>query len=167
MTYINKVILRFFVITVVLLFPTKALAGCDDEKWDYLLGTTIGEIENDKIYSRFAKGQCTWYAWGRFKEVHSKKIIFRAKNGLDAKVWPELIANCRVNANVSEQSIAVSRMGRYGHLIFVEHIQGRSVYYTDANGDANGIYDRGIDCVLKKADVDSAFWQQFTSFIHP
>lgn len=167
MRYINKVLLKFLVIAVLLLFPSKALAGCSNGEWDYLLSTVVGDIDNEKMYSRFAKGQCTWYAWGRFKEVHRKKIRFRAKSGLDAKIWPELIVNCRVDTNVSEQAIAVSQMGRYGHLVFVEHIHGSSIYYTDANGDANGIYDRGIDCVLKKVDMNSTFWKQFTSFIHP
>lgn len=142
-------------------------ADNNSQNFDAFLNMTIGAVDNDKIYQRFAKGQCTWYAWGRFREVHKKKIRFKRKMGVDAKLWPELIVNCKVDSQLTEKSIAVSESGRYGHLIFIEHIEGSTIYYTEANGDGNGLYDRGIDCVLKKVELDDEFMRRFRWFVHP
>lgn len=123
-------------------------------------------MDDEKVYQRFAKGQCTWYAWGRFYEVHKKKIRFKCKLGLDAKLWPELIVNCRMSDKPIAQSVAVSTLGDYGHLIFIEHIENGMIYYTEANDDGNGLYDRGVDCVLKKVTADSEFMRKFIKFVH-
>lgn len=163
---VNKCIIVFLLVCS-FFFEFRAQAKSFDENWDSLLNITIGDVNNEKIYQRFAKGQCTWYAWGRFKEVHSKKIRFKGKLGLDAKLWPELIVNCRVDDKLTEKSVAVSTMGRYGHLIFIEHVEDGVAYYTEANGDGNGLYNRGVDCVLKKADVESEFMRSFDKFVHP
>ena len=144
----------------------NACAEKTSQDWEALLNVTMGAVDNDKIYQRFAKGQCTWYAWGRFHEIHKKKIRFKQKLGLDAKLWPELIINCKVDAKLAEKSIAISESGPYGHLIFIEHIEGSTVYYTEANADGNGLYDRGIDCVLKRAELDGEFRKQFRWFVH-
>lgn len=165
MLFYKGIIIFTFVCSLFWGVPTYAQQT--DVNWDSLLNVTIGDVDNEKIYQRFAKGQCTWYAWGRFKEVHNKKIRFKARLGLDAKLWPELIVNCRVDDKLSEKSVAVSTIGRYGHLIFIEHVEDGVVYYTEANGDGNGLYDRGVDCVLKKAEIESEFMRQFTRFVHP
>lgn len=167
----SKVYLKKYLIIMVLtcltVLPYEPIEASNIESLDSLLGVPLGEIHNEKIYQRFAKGQCTWYAWGRFREIHNKKIRFKAKTGLDAKLWPELIVNCKIDNNLNEQCVAVSLVGRYGHLVFIEKIQNGFVYYTEANGDVNGIYNSGVDCVLRREGVNSAFWKQFTRFIHP
>ena len=166
----KKWFLRKYIIIIILTclatMPMETIEAVNIEKLDYLLGLPIGEIHNEKIYQRFAKGQCTWYAWGRFHEVHHKRIRFKAKAGLDAKLWPELVVNCKIDNNLTEQCVAVSLLGRYGHLVFIEHIHNGFIYYTEANGDANGIYNHGVDCVLRREEIDSVFWKQFTKFIH-
>lgn len=164
--YIKKYLI-IMVLTCLAVLQFEPIEAASEESLDSLLGLQLGEIQNEKIYHRFSKGQCTWYAWGRFLEVHHKKIRFKAKTGLDAKLWPILIVNCKVDNNLTEQCIAVSLEGRYGHLVFVEHIRNGFVYYTEANGDANGIYNYGVDCVLRREGVNSAFWKQFARFIHP
>lgn len=167
---IKQYLKNFLIITVLtclVVLPFEPIEAASAESLESLLGLQLGEIQNEKIYHRFSKGQCTWYAWGRFREVHHKKIRFKAKTGLDAKLWPTLIVNCKVDNNLTEQCIAVSLEGRYGHLVFVEHIQNGFVYYTEANGDANGIYNYGVDCVLRREEIASAYWKQFTRFIHP
>ena len=103
---------------------------------------------------------------GRFHEIYKKKIKFKQKLGLDAKLWPKLIRNCKINTKIATQSIAISEAGEYGHLIFIEHVEGNTVYYTEANGDGNGLYDRGVDCVLKKAGRGDEFMKQFRWFVH-
>lgn len=162
-----KNFLIIMVLTCLTVLPYEPIEAANIESMDSLLGLQLGEIHNEKIYHRFSKGQCTWYAWGRFREVHHKKIRFKAKTGLDAKLWPELIVNCKVDNNLTEYCIAVTLVGRYGHLIFIENIQDGFIYYTEANGDANGIYDYGVDCVLRRAELNSSFVTQFTRFIHP
>ena len=52
-------------------------------------------------------------------------------------------------------------------MIFIEHVEGSTVYYTEANSDANGLYDRGVDCVLKKAECGDELMKQFRWFVHP
>ena len=82
----RKCYLRKYLIIILLIclatMPMETIEAVNIEKLDYLLGLPIGEIHNEKIYQRFAKGQCTWYAWGRFREVHHKRIRFKAKAGL-------------------------------------------------------------------------------------
>lgn len=136
-----------------------------DTYWESHLDVVLGDVENENLYQRFAKGQCTWYAWGRFKEVHHKNLRFRVKLDIDAKLWPTLITNCKTTDKPSAKTIAVSTQGPHGHLIFIEHIDGNTVYYTDANGDGNNHYDRGEDCKLKKTALDSEFMKSFTKFV--
>lgn len=158
----------FVAIIVCCLCNTNStFANEGSNEWNLLLNQTIGDIDNEKIYQRFSKGQCTWYAWGRFREIHKKKIRFHGKLGLDAKLWPDLIVNCKVDDKLAEKSIAVSQQGNYGHLIFIEHIEDNTVYYTESNGDGNSIYNRGVDCVLKKTDIESEFLKNFNQYIHP
>ena len=161
----NKHIAAWLMLGLFFCFNT-AFAERSCPQWDSLLNVTIGAVNNEKIYQRFAKGKCTWYAWGRFHEVHKKKIKFKQKLGLDAKLWPELVVNCKVDAKLAEKSIAISESGLYGHLIFIEHIDSSTVYYTEANADGNGLYDRGVDCVLKRAELDGEFMKQFGWFVH-
>lgn len=144
---------------------TNHTSPSDDTYWKNHLDVVLGDVENDKIYRRFAKGQCTWYAWGRFKEVHHKSLRFKAKLDIDAKLWPTLITNCKITHKPSAKAIAVSTQGPLGHLIFIEYIHGNTVYYTDANGDGNNHYDRGEDCKLKKTTLDSEFMKGFTKFM--
>lgn len=162
---LNKQIAALFISSFLFCFNT-AFAEKNNQRWDSQLNVTIGAVDNEKIYQRFAKGQCTWYAWGRYHEVHKKRIRFKQKLGLDAKLWPQLVVNCRMGTQPREKAVAVSDLGQYGHLIFIEHVEGNTVYYTEANGDGNGLYDRGVDCVLKKAELEGEFMRQFRWFLY-
>ncbi len=138
--------------------------------WNALVGSTVASIKKGSSYTKWynssnnvsAKGgytgQCTWYALGRFYEVTGINL----GKAPDAKKW--LSAN-KNNAKVSvlygadkitENAIAVDTNGKYGHVLFIEHIEydadgnPQYVYFTECNWDANGTYNANKDCVLKK-----------------
>lgn len=91
----------------------------------------------------FDAGQCTWHAWGRAKEVMGKSIIFSATSGRHAKFWPSLVTNCTLRTTVVANSIAVwDDGGAYGHVGYIEKVDGNNIYLTEANWDtANNAVD--------------------------
>lgn len=164
---VSFAIILLFVNFLPLSSNKKIVEAGSNIPWSRLVGCTVADINNMNLYKRFARGQCTWYAWGRFMEVHNKAIMFSKPLQLHAKFWGELITNCVIDGNVSEKCIAINESGRYGHLIFIEHIDTENIYYTESNDDRNGYYDKGKDCILKKAPKNSDVLKSFTLFIHP
>lgn len=117
-----------------------------------------------------ADGQCTWYARGRFREVHGVTLPYMG----NAKVWadkagayPEVIV-VRDLSDVPEQAVAVFQpTGSFkdwpGHVRFVEYVErgrdGRpqTIYYTDANGAGDPEKDAftpGYDGAVKAVSYD-------------
>ena len=134
------------------------------------IGQTIASIKNGSGYTKYysstrnlsAKGgyigQCTWYAYGRFDEIHQIQL----KTARHAKYWLSENANdSRVRvlngaSSIVPRSIAVRTSGTYGHVMFIEDVTYNSngapayVYFTECNNDGNGAYNAGKDCVVKK-----------------
>jgi len=134
------------------------------------IGQTIASIKNGSSYTKYyssnrnlsAKGgyigQCTWYAYGRFDEIHQIQL----KTARHAKYWLSENANdSRVRvlngaSSIVPRSIAVRTSGTYGHVMFIEDVTYNSngapayVYFTECNNDGNGAYNAGKDCVVKK-----------------
>lgn len=83
----------------------------------------------------FSRGQCTWYAFGRFGEVKNYRITFSQNSGRHAKNWYNLINNCGKGTTITPKCVAVRLTGGggYGHVVFVEDVDSSYVYYTDAN----------------------------------
>ena len=90
------------------------------------------------FYSVIDYGQCTWYVWGRVKEVLNEELQFRGR----AKNWPTnaLKHNKSVGYEkytVSDiprsNSIIVWDAGEFGHVAFVEDVQGDNIVITEAN----------------------------------
>ena len=148
--------------------------------WESRLGQTIGNIKNgngytyaygsgNMSYNGGYTGQCTWYAYGRFVEVHNIAL----KTALHAKYWLDQNANdSRLSVtydkyNISDKSIAVRTNSTYGHVIFVEYVQRdgngnpTTVYFTECNTDNNGNYDAGVDCILKKLSFNDFISQKY------
>ena len=171
---------------------TSAPAGVtvySDGNWP-VVGATPGNILLDpsnpvywgaarfhEPYSYDSIGQCTWYAAGRFYEVHD---IFMAACFMgNPKDWidniktgnvTELIADLNVCSqldvvteikDVRALSIATFKpkdSSAPGHAVFIEYVerdaQGNPtyVYITEANGSGsnNGKYDPGVDCIVQK-----------------
>ena len=135
--------------------------------WESRLGTTVANV-NSGNYTKFKKGQCTWYAWGRAREVSGKTITFSRSSGLHAKYWANLVNNCTINKTISSKCVAVRpiRGGGYGHVIFIEYVDNNNIYYTDCNTDGNGVYNPGKDAIVKKITKNSSFIREYTAFIH-
>ena len=138
-------------------------AASDLTDWDSLVGKTVADIGStyyttDNIsYQGGYKGQCTWYAYGRFYETTGIKLG-RAGN---AQTWlSDNAANSNVTvaygaAAIQPKSIAVRTSGKYGHVMFIENVTYNNgspeyVYFTECNADGNGVYNAGSDCIVKK-----------------
>lgn len=140
------------------------------------VGTVLAEIEytDENGETHFtepyygADGQCTWYARGRFREVHGITLPYMG----NAKVWadkaeayPEVIV-IRDLSEVPEQAVAVFQpTGKFkdwpGHVRFVEYVEldgegnPQTVYYSDANGaddPEKDVYTPGYDGSVKAVD---------------
>lgn len=128
---------------------------------------TFANIKDENGYTepynnRFSKGQCTWYAYGRFCEDNCiDKIDVRG----DAKTWLDNCTdeNVRVErnpANIVPNSIAVdyktTDASHPGHVTYIENVtydeNGNpvDVYFTECNWDSNGEYNDGTDGIVKK-----------------
>ena len=141
--------------------------------WDSRVGKTVANI-NSKYYTTDNisyvagyKGQCTWYAYGRFYEVTGIKLG-KARH---AKYWlSDNASNSRVTvtygaSTIKSKSIAVRTSGNYGHVMFVENVtysngSPQYVYFTECNADGNGIYNAGSDCIVKRLSYSSFISQK-------
>ena len=123
------------------------------------VGQTVANISSyyytngNLSYRGGYKGQCTWYAYGRFYEVNGIAL----RTARNAKYWLSENSNdsrVRVTYTIQPKSIAVRTSGTYGHVMFVEDVAYENgiqyVYYTECNADGNGRYDAGRDCIVKK-----------------
>ena len=111
---------------------------------------------NSKYYkppiNTASRGQCVWYTQGRAYEKKDVKIGARG----NAK---DVYQSCKndsfqVSKYPKPNSIACFNGGTYGHVKYVEHVLADSVYYTEANWNADNAvsYDDGV---LKKMSLDN------------
>lgn len=97
-----------------------------------------------------SRGQCVWYTQGRAYEKTGVKIGARG----DGK---DVYANCKASGfQVSEypksNSIACFGGGTYGHVRYVEYVIADTVYYTEANSNADNKISAD-DGILKKMSL--------------
>lgn len=82
-------------------------------------------------------GNCTWYAFGRYQEVHGVRPDFPHMRG-NAGTW--LDTGYRVTSTPQAGGIVVFRGGGYGHVAFIEKVVGgvpvlsESAYSESSNG---------------------------------
>ncbi|GHU58491.1 hypothetical protein FACS1894133_3340 [Clostridia bacterium] len=76
-------------------------------------------------------GQCTWYAYGRAKEVTGVSLPW----SLNARKWyaAAKASGFKVSATPRANSIVVWDGGSYGHVGFVESVSGNTVKFSHAN----------------------------------
>lgn len=106
---------------------SKVEAAAAEPNWyggAYEAGINIYAMSN--LY-----GQCTWYAWGRAYELTGVKLPCRN----DAKTWYSVASNngYLVGADPVENAIAVWSKGKYGHVAYVEAVNGNNVTISESN----------------------------------
>ena len=122
--------------------------------YEKLLGKRLANF-NSKYYkppiNTASRGQCVWYTQGRAFEKKGVKIGARG----NAK---DVYQSCKndsfqVSKYPKPNSIACFNGGTYGHVRYVEHVLANTVYFTEANGNADNAvsYDDGV---LKKMSLD-------------
>lgn len=95
----------------------------------------------DNIYYNEYSGECTWFCWGRAHEKCGKYIQFFGSN--NGGEWYD---NCNYSASgttkipasqgpVTNSICSCSGSTSSGHVIFVELVDGNTVYYTEAHVD--------------------------------
>lgn len=94
----------------------------------YGSGNPFKKSYTDK-YNKYHATNCTWYVWGRVKEVLNKNISFRYSSGRDAGKWRSLVTNAYFNSTLTSGCIAE----RSGHVAYVELVDGGYVYWSEAN----------------------------------
>lgn len=129
-----------------------------------------GRLRYTSPYYTYGYGQCTWYAGGRFEEVHGIHISIHgcAKEWLDSSRWDASLEVVTDLSSVPEQSIAIyvpktdNRLA--GHVCFIEYVERDEkgnplyIYYTDANGKKDTVknaYTPGVDGMVIKEDYQT------------
>jgi surface antigen len=95
---------------------------------------------NEKNNFKNNKGQCTWFVDGRVQEVIKKKLKFSRNFGRHAKNWIDLLPQYKVSQKPLRHSIAVFG-GRYGHVVFVENVTNKTIWFREANIPTNNKVD--------------------------
>ena len=135
------------------------------ENWDSKIGQKLANINTNnytkptnpfnKSYTSSKDGKyhdtnCTWYAWGRMREVTGKSISPRGNAGTwhNSTAW---------DSNLTSKCVAE----RSGHVVFVEYVDNNRgyVYFTEVNWNIRDDYK-----VQRK--TISEFKQNFKWFIH-
>ena len=84
-------------------------------------------------------GECTWYAWGRAYEKTGEMLPCHG----DANVWLYECGDYPFDSEPSANSVAVWDFGSYGHVAFVEAVEGDLVYISHGNMQGHP-YTEGI-----------------------
>ena len=111
------------------------------------VGGTMSGVRNKN-----SKGNCTWYAFGRYQEVHNMRPSY-PKMGKNAKLWGT--DGEKLSKGPEVGGIVVFGDSGYGHVAFIEKIQDGKVYLSESAYSENGNdflfkYGRTIEQVKKE-----------------
>lgn len=81
-------------------------------------------------------GQSTWFIYGIVLERMKIKLQFSQPYHRYAYNWSKLL-NMKLHKKPRANSIAVFDYNRNGHLIFVVDVEGRDIFFREANIDDN------------------------------
>lgn len=93
------------------------------------------EVIEGKVYDRVGhikpqKGNCTWYALGRYMEVHQLFVPFPHLRR-NANQW--LSTGYKVSNTPEVGGIVVFEDGKYGHVAFIEKIENGKVIVSESS----------------------------------
>lgn len=133
----NKIFRRLLmlVITTALLMgifsPAHVYADANTPDWYGGAYSTYNPFAWSDLY-----GQCTWYAFGRAYERTGIDIKCRG----NANTWYSVAANngFSVGSTPRANSIVVWNYGAYGHVGYVEAVNGNTITVSEANNAALG-----------------------------
>ena len=135
---------------------TNAYATDNTSWYDTRVGQTLASISSENYNSSnpFSKGQCTWYCFGRALEKCGVYLPAWKSNGTygNADEWYYNAASAGFSVGYEVRSNSIACYSGM-HVIFVEWVDGETVYYTEANKDSNGTYNSGVDCVLVESTI--------------
>jgi len=90
----------------------------------------------------FARGQCTWYVFGRVQEVSGVNVNFTQNWGRHGKNWYHLVSSLSKGSTPRPGAIAVwDDGGAYGHVAYVEAVDGDRVTISEANWSPSNAYN--------------------------
>ncbi|AKA72246.1 SH3 domain-containing protein [Clostridium scatologenes] len=111
-------------------------------------------VSDSNIFTKYGyKGQCTWFTYGRVLEKLS--INLPSEFYGNAVDWWYANAKDKVYSYGSEpkaNSIVVWGGGNkgYGHVAFVEKVEGDTVYFNEGNFNIRGAYDGQLKSLSKE-----------------
>ncbi|NMM64700.1 SH3 domain-containing protein [Clostridium sp. P21] len=111
-------------------------------------------VSDSNIFTKYGyKGQCTWFTYGRVLEKLS--INLPSEFYGNAVDWWYANAKDKVYSYGSEpkaNSIIVWGGGNkgYGHVAFVEKVEGDTVYFNEGNFSVRGAYDGQLKTLSKE-----------------
>jgi len=134
-------------------FDTTVFASDNTAWYSSRVGQRLADFNNygySSSYNTSSKGQCVWYVRGR---AYEKLGVNTGLNG-NGNAWYNnaIKAGLSTGYEVRSNSIACFNGGTYGHVIFVEWVDGDTVYYTEANKTADNVVSSD-DGVLTKSTI--------------
>jgi hypothetical protein len=135
-----------------------------NSEYSLMVGQCIADFDLSEYYNltppsynTYYPWECVWYASGRAEEKAGHKISQIRGLG-NANLWYnrttlETGSEIRSNSILCYGSTATNQ---YGHVVYIECVQGDTVYYTEANVDG-GKSDQlrsPSDGVLKKSTIE-------------
>jgi surface antigen/uncharacterized protein YukE len=119
----------------------------------------------------FARGQCTWYAWGRIKELTKKSVEFSKNVDRHAKNWPTLALNAIPKAIPEKGYAMIDTTGKYGHVAVVERVEllengDYRIIYSEANWDSEvNVENPATDGIVKEILLSKMGTLGFDTFL--
>ena len=120
-------------------FPTISLTASADATAPNLYSASY---TTDNPYAKLnLYGQCTWYAWGRVREVTGVKLNPYS----NAKTWADSARADGLTVSNTPRANSVIVWGAnsktaYGHVGYVESVSGEYITFSHANW-GNALYD--------------------------
>ncbi|MCI5137651.1 MAG: CHAP domain-containing protein, partial [Candidatus Electrothrix sp. AR1] len=130
------------------------------------LGVNVNDscYTNDNPYYPTYGGQCTAFAWGRACEATGIQLQINGSPYPSAKYWylygPIEALGLTMGSTIQDNSIAVwsgDSSNTFGHVAYVERVEGDTVYFNEANVETyNGsTFGGGYDGYEKNRSISS------------